>query len=146
VKLLDVNVVLAAHRGDHPDHEIARGWLDDLVASGGQFGIPLIVWWSFLRLSTHPRVFRIPTPIGDAFAFITALRAQPGHLSVEAGDGHLDCLRSVCIDGEATADLMPDAVLAALATERGAEVVSFDRDFARFPGLRWTRPNPPAPS
>jgi predicted nucleic acid-binding protein len=44
--------------------------------------------------------------------------------------------------GEVTADLIPDAVLAALAVEYGAEVVSFDRDLARFPGLRWVRPGP----
>jgi len=140
VKLLDVNVVLAAHRADHPDHTTARPWLDDLLASGDQFGVPWMVWWSFVRLSSHPRVFRLPTPLTDVFDFISALRAQPGHIPVEPGEAHLDCLRTVCASGEAAADLVPDAVLAALATEHGAEVVSFDRDFARFPELRWSRP------
>jgi toxin-antitoxin system PIN domain toxin len=140
VKLLDVNVVLSAHRADHPDHVTARAWLDDLLAAGGQFGVPWMVWWSFLRLSSHPRVFPVPTPVPEALDFITAVRAQPGHISVEAGDTHLDCLRAVCEDGDATADLMPDAVLAALAEEHGGEVVSFDRDFARFPRLRWSKP------
>jgi uncharacterized protein len=137
---LDVNVVLAAHRADHPDHPTARPWLDDLLASGGQFGVPWTVWWSFVRLSSHPRVFREPTPLTDAFDFISALRAQPGHIPVEAGTAHLDCLRTVCASGEAAADLVQDAVLAALETEHGAEVVSFDRDFARFPQLHWSRP------
>jgi toxin-antitoxin system PIN domain toxin len=91
-------------------------------------------------LSSHPRVFPIPTPLEESFDFIAALRAQPGHISVEAGAYHLDCLRSVCEGGEVTADLMPDAVLAALAVEHGGEVVSFDRDFARFSELRWIRP------
>lgn len=140
MKLLDVNVVLPAHRADHPDHAAARAWLDDLLASGGQFGVPWVVWWSFLRLSGHPRVFSVPTPVAEACDFIDALRAQPGHISVEPGGSHLECLRRTCVEGEATADLMPDAVLAALATEHGGEVVSFDRDFARFPGLRWSRP------
>jgi len=140
MKLLDVNVVLSAHRADHPDHALTRAWLENLLASGEQFGVPWTVWWSFLRLSTHPRVFTIPTPLTDAGEFIAALRAQPGHVSVEPGDAHLDCLSKVCGNGEATGDLMPDAVLAALAIERGAEVVSFDRDFARFPGLSWLRP------
>lgn len=140
MKLLDVNVVLPAHRADHPDHTAARAWLDNLLSAGEQFGVPWMVWWSFLRLSSHPRVFAVPTPVTDALDFITALRSQPGHVSVEAGGAHLQCLRRVCAGGEATADLLPDAVLAALAVEHGAEVVSFDRDFARFPGLRWTRP------
>lgn len=140
MKLLDVNVVLAAHREDHPDHATARPWFDGLLASGDQFGVPLTVWWSFLRLSSHPRVFKLPTPLSDAFAFISAVQAQPGHTPVEAGEAHLDCLRTACTDGEASADLVPDAVLAALATEHGAEMISFDRDFARFPRLRWSKP------
>jgi toxin-antitoxin system PIN domain toxin len=146
MKLLDVNVVLAAHRADHPDHPTARPWLDDLLASGAQFGVPWTVWWSFLRLSSHPRVFRVPTPLPDALDFIAAVRGQPGHIHIEAGDTHLECLRAVCTAGEAAADLMPDAVLAALATENGAEVVSFDRDFARFPNLPWSRPEPRPPA
>jgi len=140
MKLLDVNVVLPAHRADHPDHVAARDWLDALLARREQFGVPWIVWSSFLRLSTHPRVFSIPTPVEEAVEFIQAMRTQPGHISVEPGDSHLDCLRQVCQGGEATADLLPDAVLAALAVEHGGEVVTFDRDFARFPNLRWVRP------
>jgi toxin-antitoxin system PIN domain toxin len=140
VKLLDVNVVLPAHREDHPDHAIARAWLDNLLLGGEQFGVPWMVWWTFLRLSSHPRVFPVPTPLEESFEFIEAVRAHPGHIPVEAGAYHLDCLRGVCRGGEVTADLMPDAVLAALAVEHGGEVVSFDRDFARFPDLLWIRP------
>lgn len=142
MKVLDVNVVLPAHRADHPDHVAARSWLDALLASGEQFGVPWMVWWSFVRLSSHPRVFPVPTPMEAVFDFIQALRAQPGHIAVEAGENHLDCLRRVCEGGEATADLVPDAALAALAVEHGGELVSFDRDFARFPDLRWSRPEP----
>jgi uncharacterized protein len=140
VKLLDVNVVLPAHRGDHPDHAVAEAWLSRLLASGEQFGVPWVVWWSFLRLSTHRRVFAVPTPLPEAFDFIQAVRAQPSHVIVEPGARHPKHLRQVCETGEATADLMPDAVLAALSVEHGAEVISFDRDFARFPGLAWSRP------
>lgn len=140
MKLLDVNIVLPAHRADHPDHATARSWLDALLASREQFGVPWMVWWSFLRLSSHPRVFPVPTPVEAAFEFIQAMRAQPGHISVEPADNHLNCLRHMCQGGEATADLMPDGVLAALAIEHGGELVSFDRDFARFPDLHWNRP------
>ena len=41
--------------------------------------------------------------------------------------------------------LVADAYLAALAMEHRAEWVTTDRDFARFPGLRWRHPlDPPA--
>jgi uncharacterized protein len=140
VKLLDVNVVLASFRDDHPDFTIARPFLDDLLATGEPFGVPWVVWWSFLQLATNPRVFKVPTPPGEAFEFMHALRAQPGHMTLDAGPRHMICLRSACSRGEASGDLIPDTVLAAIAAEHGCELVSFDRDFARFPDLRWTRP------
>lgn len=111
-----------------------------MLAGGEQFGVPWTVWWSFVRLSTHHRVFSVPTPAEDAFGFIRAVRAQLGHVAVEPGPCHDAHLGAVCASGEAAGDLVPDAVLAALAVEHGGEVVSFDRDFARFPGLRWSRP------
>lgn len=140
MKVLDVNVVLAAHRQDHPDHVTARPWLDQLLDRQEQFGVPWSVWWSFLRLSTNHRIFSIPTPAGEAFDFIRAVRAQPGHLAAEPGSAHERHLEKVCASGQAGGDLVPDAVLAAIAFEHGAELVSFDRDFARFPDLHWSSP------
>jgi predicted nucleic acid-binding protein len=81
-------------------------------------------------------------PLEESFDFIDAVRAYPGHVTAEAGAHHLDCLRGVCSGREVAADLMPDAVLAALVVEHGGEVVSFDRDFGRFPDLHWIRPEP----
>lgn len=139
--VLDVNVLLAAHRDDHPDFAVGRPWLAELTRSGRQFAVPWLVWWSFLRIATNRRIFEVPTPLDDALGFLHAVRLQPGHVHVDAGARHLDVLSRLCADGEASGDLMPDAVLAAIATEHGGTVVSFDRDFARFPGLRWQRPD-----
>jgi hypothetical protein len=46
----------------------------------------------------------------------------------------------VLIDGQARGPLVTDAQLAALTIECGGELQTTDRDFARFPGLRWTNP------
>lgn len=140
MKLLDVSVVLAAHRDDHPQFPIARPWVEQLLAAGEQFTVPDLVTGSFLRLATNRRVFTVPTPLGDAFAFLRALRAQPSHLAVGPGPRHLDLLESQCEAADAVGDLVPDARLAALALEHAAEIVSFDRDFARFDDIRWRRP------
>jgi predicted nucleic acid-binding protein len=40
----------------------------------------------------------------------------------------------------ATANVVPDALLAALALEHGLELFSVDTDFARFPSVRWVNP------
>lgn len=138
--LLDVNVVLAAHREDHAQHRSVRAWLDSMLAGGGQFTVPSLVWASFLRLATNRRIFEVPTPRTDAFAFLEAMIAQPGHLLVAPGPRHLDLLRALCDEADALGDLVPDAVIAAVAAEHSCEVVTLDRDFARFESVQHRRP------
>lgn len=138
--LLDVNVVLAAHRDDHPDHGLVRGWFDRLLAGDDAFAVPNPVWASFLRLATNRRIFEVPSPRAEAFAFIDATRAQPGYLALDPGPRHLSLLRRVCDEADAAGDLIPDAVLAAIAVEHHCAVATLDRDFARFTSVRNLRP------
>lgn len=138
--VLDVNVVLAAHRDDHPHHTAVRGWLDTLVDGDEDFGVPSGVWASFLRLATNRRIFEVPTPLADAFAYLEAIRAQRNHLRAEPGPRHLTLVHELCTDADAVGDLIPDAVLGAIALEHGAVVATLDRDFARFPSVPHLRP------
>lgn len=138
--LLDVNVLVAAHRADHPDHEPVRRWVDGLLLTDEGFAVPASVWSSFLRLVTNRRVFGVPTPRVEAFAFVEAVLAQPNHLVIGPGDRHLVLLRHACESADAVGDLVPDAVLVALAVEHGCEIVSLDRDFARFTEVRHRNP------
>jgi toxin-antitoxin system PIN domain toxin len=140
VRLLDVNVVLAAHRDDHPHFEAARIWLSELLAARTPFAVPDLVAGSFLRIATNRRIFSIPTPVAAAFDYLRALRGQPAHINLAPGPRHLELFERLCRDADATGDLIPDAQLAAIAIEHACEVVSFDRDFARFAELRWSRP------
>ncbi|HXE46006.1 MAG TPA: type II toxin-antitoxin system VapC family toxin [Conexibacter sp.] len=138
--LLDVNVVLAAHREDHAQHAPVRAWFDGMLSAQARFAVPAVVWGSFLRLATSRRVFEVPTPRAEAFAFVEATCAQPAHLPIGPGPRHLPLLRELCDEGDASGDLVADAVIAALAAEHGAEVVTLDRDFARFPSVSHRRP------
>jgi uncharacterized protein len=140
VLLLDVNVVLAAHRDDHPQHAPVRGWFDAMLAAEERFTVPPLVWASFLRLATNRRIFEVPTPRPEAFAFLEAVLAQPLHLAVGPGPRHLTLLRELCDEADASGDLIADAAIAAIAAEHGCEVVTLDRDFARFESIRHRRP------
>jgi toxin-antitoxin system PIN domain toxin len=142
VFILDVNVVLAAHRADHVHHAHVRRWFDELLAGDGDFGVPDLVWGSFLRLATNRRIFNVPTPRIDAFTFIDATIAQPRHLTVAPGPRHLTLVRRLCDEADATGDLVPDAVLGAIAVEHGASIATLDRDFARFTSVRHQRLGP----
>lgn len=138
--LLDVNVVVAAHRDDHQHFVVARDWFQGIVSGTAPFAVPVIVWASFLRLVTHRRIFDPPTPLADAFAFLEATCAQPHHVLLHPGPDHLRLLRQICLDANATANLIPDAVIAAIALEHGAVVASLDHDFARFRAIDFVVP------
>lgn len=138
--LLDVNVVLAAHRRDHSQHAAVRRWFDEVLAGDVPFTVPATVWASFLRLATHRRIFEVPTPRADAFAFLDATCAQPHHLLTGPGPRHFALLRELCDEAAAAGDLIPDAVLAAIAVEHDCAIATLDRDFARFTSVRQVRP------
>ncbi len=96
--------------------------------------------WAFLRVSTNPRAFDRPLSILEAEAAVSSWLDQPVAGILDAGERHWDILRDLLRTGQATGPLVMDAVLAALAIEHGATLHTTDRDFSRFPGLKWTNP------
>jgi toxin-antitoxin system PIN domain toxin len=140
VILPDVNVLVLAHRSDQPDHEPTRDWLVNEVNSNRPFALTDVVIAGFLRIVTHPRIYRTPTTLGAAIEFVDRLIRQPTCMPVTAGPRHWYVLRDVLRDADARANLVPDAHLAAIAIENGATVATRDRGFARFRGLRWLDP------
>jgi uncharacterized protein len=140
VILADVNVLVYAFREESPRHAEYRDWLRGRIAEEAAFALSELVLSGTLRVLTHPRVFTPPTPLGEALAFVEALRAQPNVVLVHPGPRHWDVFTRLCTAAGAKGNLVADAYLAALAIEHGCEWITTDRDFARFPGLRWRHP------
>jgi hypothetical protein len=76
----------------------------------------------------------------QAIARVQSWIDQPCVRIVTPTERHWAVLRKLLRDGQAIANLVTDAHLAALAMEHGCELMSTDSDFARFPGLRWRNP------
>jgi len=138
--LADVNVLVYAHREDAADHARCRSWLEDQMASESAFGVSELILSGFLRIVTNPRVFATPTPIDLALAAVDTVRDRPNAVSISPGPRHWSIFTGLCRSAGAKGNLVPDAYLAALAIESGSEWVTTDRDYARFPGLRWRHP------
>ena len=143
--LLDVNVAIALHRADHPHHELATQWFTQVLDEERQFSVLDETWSGFVRVTTNRRIYPVPTPLADAFAFLHAIRRQPGHVDVHVSGRRVEMFERLCSEYECSGDLIPDAFLAAAALILDATVASFDRDFARFEDLRWERPSVNAP-
>ena len=138
--LADVNVLIYAFREASPGHAEYRDWLRNQVSSREAFGCSELVLSGVVRILTHPRVFAPPTPLQPALEFVDALRTQPNAVSISPGPRHWEIFEHLCQAADAKGNLVADAYLAALAIEHGCEWITTDRDYARFPGLRWRHP------
>ena len=138
--LPDVNVLVYAHRKDSVNHGGYRDWLEGILNGDSAFGLSDLVVSGYLRIVTHPRIFVQPSSLPEAMEFAEGLRACPHRVAVNPGPDHWRIFRRLCDESGAKGNLVPDAYFAALAIERGCEWITTDRDFARFPGLRWRHP------
>jgi uncharacterized protein len=138
--LPDMNVLIYAFRTEVPEHVICRPWLNRIVEGDARFGLSRLALSAVVRITTNPRAYREPTSIANAFAFCENLLRQPHCQVVEPGERHWDIFQRLCIETDTRGNLVTDAWFAALAIEWGCEWITLDRDFARFPGLKWQVP------
>ena len=96
-----------------------------------------------VRVTTSPRFYPTPTPLAEAFGFCEYLLGQPHCQVVEPGERHWDIFKRLCVETDTRGPRVTDAWFAALAIEWGCEWITLDRDYARFPGLKWQVPAPP---
>jgi toxin-antitoxin system PIN domain toxin len=138
--LIDVNVLVYAHRQESTYHEAYLEWLEGVINSDQAYGISEYALSGFLRVVTHPSIFDPPSGMNDALEFAARLRNQPNAINISPGPRHWEIFTRLCRESGATGNLIPDAFFAALAIESGSEWVTTDRDFNRFSGLRWSHP------
>ena len=134
--LVDANVLLYAVNEDADHHVVARRWLDGALVGGAGVGLTWIVLLAFLRIVTHPRILPRPMGMADALAQVEAWLAMPAAVVVEPSSRHLGVLGGLLGTVTTGGNVVSDAHLAALAVERDATVVTFDRDLGRFAGVR----------
>jgi toxin-antitoxin system PIN domain toxin len=85
-------------------------------------------------------VFRRPSTLEDAMEYASGIRNQPNAVPLTPGERHWEIFQRLCAGVSAKGNIIADAYLAALVIESGAEWITTDRDYARFPGLRWRHP------
>jgi uncharacterized protein len=138
--LADVNVLIYAFRSDSESHLKYKSWLESIVNGSAAYGVSPQVLGAVVRVCTHPRIFARPSSQGDAFNFCRALLEQQNATPIVPGERHWSIFESLCVQAKANGNLVRDAWFAALAIESGCDWITTDRDFARFPGLRWRAP------
>lgn len=141
--LADANLLIYAYDAASPRHEGARAWLEEALLGGELVLLPWASILAFIRITTNPRAFTAPFSIEEASEVISEWLAHPRVRVVGPTERHWEILGRLLTSGQARGPLVSDAHLAALAIEHGAELQTTDRDFTRFPGLRFRNPLAP---
>lgn len=136
MQVIDVNVLVALFVEDHPHHDAASQWWDEATSTGEPFTVPEIVWVGFTRLLTSGRTPIAPVDLATAWEFASAVMAQPSHARYVSSPRTLGEFTRLGIGARATGNLLTDAYVAACAAAYGATVVTFDRDFRKFDGVK----------
>jgi uncharacterized protein len=139
--LLDANVLLYSVDSSSSRHDACARWVEDAFGGQRRIALPWQTIGAFLRISTHPRVFRQPLTSREAWGMIEQWLAAPVCWVPEATERTAAILGNLVTDLDLTGNLITDAQLAALAIEHGLAVLSVDSDFARFPDVRWINPS-----
>ncbi len=138
--LVDANILIYAEDKFSPHHEDARQWWDTQLSGEA----PVCLCWpilsSFIRIGTNRQIFMKPLTLKQAITRVQSWMDQPCVRLIDPTESHWQIFKTMLLEGQATANLVADAHLAALAIEHGCTLYSTDSDFSRFPRLRWKNP------
>lgn len=138
---VDTNLLIYSHREDSDFHEQAISALQGLAESGRRWSIPWPCLHEFLAITTHPRIFKPPTPIPIALETLEVWLGSPGCEMIGEGPGYYDELKKLISNGKIAGPLVHDARIAALCIHHGVQVLwTADRDFSRFAALKTHNP------
>ncbi|PYS40743.1 MAG: PIN domain nuclease [Acidobacteria bacterium] len=138
--VVDVNLLLYAYNASAEHHKKARAWLEDVLSGHEPVALSWIVILAFLRLSTSRRMFPRPLSMAEATVIVSKWFERSQAVIVNPGGHHWTILQEAIFGAKAAGPLVTDAHIAAIAIENGATLYTTDRDFARFPKLKFKNP------
>ena len=138
--LMDVNVLVYAHREDVKDHLAYRVWLDSVINGNTKYGFSELILSGFVRIVTHSKIFEIPSTLEQALTFANQIRSSSQAVCFAPGSKQWSLFLQCTEEINATGNDVPDAYHAALAMEWDCQWVTTDKGFRRFKGLKVKHP------
>ena len=134
---VDTNVMVYAHREQLPQHDRALEWLTYLAEGRVPWAIPVFCLGEFVRVVTHTRIFDPPSTLEQAVSALENLILSPTLRVLNPGPRYPVLFNDSVRAADARGNLVFDAQIVAVCREQGAsQLLTLDRDFARFPGIQ----------
>lgn len=131
---VDTNLLVYSHRLDSPFHHQARKLIEELRDGPASWAIPWPCIHEFIAIVTHPKIFKVPTPLEISFASIETWLAGGNLQLICESEGYLEKLRSLASSAKLQGPRIHEARIAALCLHHGiSELWTADRDFSPFP-------------
>ncbi len=138
---VDTNILVYAHRADADWHSAAVNLVTELAEGTSEWSIPWSCLHEFIAVVTHPRIFKTPTPLKQAFGQVDAWLESPTLVVLSENDQHADMLRRLAVAGRIRGPQVHDARIAAVCLSHGVrEIWTADRDFSKFAPLKAKNP------
>jgi len=136
----DANLLIYAYDTAAVQHRAARIWLEKVLSASELVGLPWQTVSAFIRISTNLRLtggrFSTEKAIGVVQQWVDLKQVR----LLTPTERHWTLFQRMLVEGQVRGPFTSDAELAALTIEYGGVLYTTDRDFARFPGLRWVNP------
>lgn len=134
---VDVNILLYASDRSSPLHAKATGFVNECIEGREVFCLAMTTLMSYVRMATHPSIFRKPLTHDEAARNVEALIATPHCRVISEEDGFWSIYREVTRDVPTRGNLVPDAHLAAVLRQHGVKTLyTHDKDFRKFTFLQ----------
>jgi toxin-antitoxin system PIN domain toxin len=140
VIVIDANLLLYAYDDRSPFHSRAKTWTERAFSDAAPVGLPWQTVWAFLRIVTNPRLPGQQFSMVEGIATVDQWLMQPNVRLLSPGERYWPIFQQMLLEGQVRGPMTTDAQLAALTIEYGGVLHTTDRDFSRFPGLRWINP------
>ena len=136
----DVNLLLYAYDESSPFHEPAKAWCEVVMSGPSPLTLLPAVVFGFVRIVTHPRVFKDPLSVSEAADHVRSWLAIRHVQLHEMLPEDVACALGLLEAAGTAGNLTSDAQIAAVALRLDAEVHTADLDFGRFPKVRFLNP------
>ena len=133
--VVDTNVLVYAADPDSPFHQRCRRRVESWRGQASPWYLTWSICYEFLRVCTHPQVFRRPWPIADCWRFLENVFGSPNIGFLLPTERHLAVLGEVVAEvPRLRGNVLHDVHTAVLMREHGIkEIYTLDTDFHRFP-------------